>query len=57
MSTITLTDKDGLKFNVETALIEMIRRRTYGSDIMVTDGTQIAVAESLETICRKVVKA
>ena len=55
MEKITLTERDGLKFDIDPSLIEIIRRRDYGSDIMTDDGTQIAVKESLEEICRKVV--
>lgn len=56
MKKITLTDKDGVQFTIEVALLEMIWRNNSGSTIKIFNGGQIAVKESLEDICRKVVQ-
>lgn len=55
MKKITLTDKDGVQFVIDVALLEMIWRNNCGSTIKVFGGGQTAVKESLEEICRKVV--
>ena len=56
MKKITLTDKDGVQFTIEVALLEMVWRNNSGSTIKIFSGGQIAVKESLEDICRKVVQ-
>lgn len=55
MKKIVLTDKDGVQFTVEVALLEMIWRNNSGCSIKIFNGGQINVKESLEEICRKVV--
>lgn len=56
MKKITLTDKDGIQFVIEVALLEMIWRNNTGCSIKIFNGGQINVLESLEDICRKVVQ-
>lgn len=56
MKKITLTDKDGVQFVIDVALLEMIWRNNCGSTIKIFGGGQTAVRETLEEICRKVVQ-
>ena len=56
MKKITLTDKDGVQFVIEVALLEMVWRNNTGCSIKIFNGGQINVLESLEDICRKVVQ-
>lgn len=56
MRKITLTDKDGVQFVIEVALLEMIWRINIGCCIKLYGGGQINVKESLEEICRKVIQ-
>lgn len=53
MKKITLTDRDGIQFTIEVALLEMIWRNNSGCTIKIFGGGQTAVKESLEEICRK----
>ena len=56
MKKIVLTDKGGVQFTIEVALLEMIWCNNTGCSIKIFNGGQINVLESLEDICRKVVQ-
>lgn len=56
MKKITLTDKDGIEFEIEVAVLKGIFRNGSGSTVHSIHGEQISVKESLEEICRKVIQ-
>ena len=56
MKKITLTDKDGVQFTIDVALLEMVWRTNSGCIIKIFSGGQINVKETLEEICWKVVQ-
>ena len=54
MKKITLTDKDGIRFEIEVETIKCVV--SNGSTVQLIHGEQINVKESLERVLRKVVK-
>lgn len=56
MKKITLTDKDGIEFEIEVAILKGIFRTDSGSTVHSIQDEQISVKKSLEEICRKVIQ-
>ena len=55
--TITLTDRDGVRFDVDTRLIDEVNSSPKGTEIVLGDGERISCTESALYVMQSIVRS